>query len=54
MTIMTTVRMNVAKSESMFATPTFAKMAVRAAKTADNKAQTTHEAIDISDIKAIP
>src|SRR5262245_10174871 len=37
---MTTVRMNVARSGSMLATPTLAKIAVSAAKAADNRAHT--------------
>jgi hypothetical protein len=35
----TTVRMNVARSEPMFSTPILAKIAVRAANTADSSAQ---------------
>ena len=45
---MKTVRMNVAKSELMFSTPTFAKMAVSAAKIADNRAQMSQEAVAVS------
>jgi hypothetical protein len=40
---MTMVRMKVAKSELMFSTPTFAKIAVNAANTADMTAQNCHE-----------
>ena len=39
---MTTVRMNVAKSESTFSTPTLAKIAVSAANAAERTAQTCH------------
>ena len=40
---MTTVRMNVATSESTPATPIFPKIAVSAADTADSIAQNVHE-----------
>jgi hypothetical protein len=39
---MTVVRIAVARFESMPATPTFARSAVAAAKTAESKAQKTH------------
>jgi hypothetical protein len=37
------VRINVARSGLMFSTPTLAKIAVSAAKTADSSAQSCHE-----------
>ncbi len=40
---MTIVRMNVAKSELTFSTPTFAKIAVSAANVADRTAQSCHD-----------
>jgi len=39
---MTTVRMKVAKSELTFSTPTLAKIAVKAANTAESTAQNCH------------
>src|ERR1700679_3474207 len=39
----TTVRMNVARSEPMFSTPIFAKIAVSAANTADSTAHTCQD-----------
>jgi hypothetical protein len=50
---MTTVRMKVARSELTFSTPTFAKIAVSAAKTADRSAHTTQEAIGRSVIEVL-
>src|SRR5580704_9469835 len=43
MQITTMVRMKVARSELTFSTPTFAKIAVRAANTADSTAQNCHD-----------
>src|SRR5258707_3623974 len=43
----TTVRMNVARSEPMFSTPILAKIAVRAAKTADISAHSCQDSIVI-------
>src|SRR5580692_5375293 len=43
----TTVRLNVARSEPMFSTPILAKMAVRAANTADRSAQSCQDSIVI-------
>jgi hypothetical protein len=40
---MTTVRMNVARSEPMFSTPIFVKIAVRAANTADSSAHSCQD-----------
>ena len=45
---MTTVRMKVAKSALTFSTPTFAKIAVRAANTADSTAQSCHVEVKVS------
>ena len=42
-----TVRIKVARSELMPSTPTLAKIAVRAANTADRKAQSCQEETDI-------
>src|SRR5271170_4051097 len=44
-TTTTIVRIKVARSELMFSTPIFAKIAVSAAKTADNTAQNCQEIV---------